>query len=139
MTSFISIRKNAQAVLLRAGLKIQEGSCFRSQTGRAAKTLRAAGLLTVAGVGSALTAHKGMRGPRRLGHPQNPQPQDPLQFQTGSWNSPAGRKTGIDHPSSLGGCAHWFRTFPPGEKTAFYPTRLAIVNNLGTKVNMLSS
>lgn len=47
----------------------------RSQPAFSAKTLWAAGLLSVARVSSALTL-----GPRRLGHSHNPSPQDPTEF-----------------------------------------------------------
>src|SRR5215212_8598488 len=80
--------------ILRACLKTRKGAVFgpqagwrgatkenilygssteeqRSQPACGPKTLRAAGLLSVAGVGAVLTA-VGMRGPRRLGHSQNP-------------------------------------------------------------------
>ncbi len=49
---------------------------------RAAKILRAANLLAVAGVGSTVMPQcgKGMLRPRRLGHRQNLSSQDPSQF-----------------------------------------------------------
>ena len=94
---------------LRAFLKIPRGAVFaekagwrgatmentprgssteeqRSQPALCAKTLRAAGLLSFASVGSVVTARCGdaplpvRLGPRRLGQSQNPSPQHPLQF-----------------------------------------------------------
>ena len=61
------------------GLRLKEQ---RSPSALGAKTLLAVGLLPVAGVGSVVTA-AGMRLPRRLGHRQNPSPQDPTQFSDG--------------------------------------------------------
>ncbi len=54
----------------------------RSQPALSFTTLRAAGLLAVARVGSAVIplSGTGMLRPRRLGHSQNSSPQDPTQF-----------------------------------------------------------
>ena len=59
------------------GLRLEEQ---QSPAALGAKTLRAAGLLPVAGVGSVVTPTAGMLRPRRLVHRQNPSPQDFVQF-----------------------------------------------------------
>ena len=61
------------------GLRLKEQ---QSLAALCTKTLRAAGLLPLAGVGSVVTA-VGMLLPRRLGHRQNPSPQDFVQFSDG--------------------------------------------------------
>ena len=62
------------------GLRLREQ---QSPAALSAKTLRVAGLLPVAGVGSVVKAHCGIRQPRRLVHRQNPSPQDFVQFSGG--------------------------------------------------------